>query len=261
MGELKLKQDVKFIANHIFFILVEPQYAGNIGAAARAIKTMGFQHLRLVNPAVDPLAPQALWMAHASEDILKNAQIFPSLEEALLDIHFAVATTQRTREFHFPFYSPVELAEKVVGMSQQHRIALVFGREQSGLTNEELAHCHAISTIPAAIRHPSLNLAQAVMVYAYELFQHSGRAKSYQWRLASYPELQALYAHLKNSLQHVGFQPMDNWDNFIMRFRRMFGRLPPEVRDVRLMHMILNAFDEYIQKLEKQLQTREQKDS
>ncbi|NOX36067.1 MAG: RNA methyltransferase [Calditrichaeota bacterium] len=242
---------------NVIFILVEPQYPGNIGSAARALKTMGFSRLRLVNPA-DPNAPQARWMAHASEEILEAAEIFPDLQSALKDVHFAVATTQREREFHFPFYTPKQLAAKIADLSREHHVALVFGREQSGLTNEEISYCHAISTIPAAVSHPSLNLAQAVMVYAYELFNFEMESeKSYSWRLASQPELTALYDRLQQSLRRVGFQPMDDWDSFMMRFKRMFGRLPPEVRDVRLMHKILHAFDVYIDQLEKKAKEKD----
>ena len=241
---------MKISSRSIYFILVEPQTPGNVGAAARAIKTMGFRHLRLVNPC-DFRKQEARWMAHASEDILDAAEVFPSLEAALTDIHFAVATTQREREFHFPFFTPKELAAEITPISQKHRIALVFGREQSGLTNAEIRLCHAISTIPAAVSHPSLNLAQAVMVYAYELYQFSyEEEKRYSGKLASHPEVEALYAHLEKSLRRVKFVPMDNWENFITRFRRFFGRRLPEVRDVRLMHKILQAFDQYIDQLE-----------
>ncbi len=241
---MKISQDT------VYFVLVEPQTPGNVGAAARAIKTMGFRHLRLVNPC-DIHQEEARWMAHASEDILEAAEIFPTLEAALADIHFAVATTQREREFHFPFFTPKELAAEITPLSRDHRIAIVFGREQSGLTNEEIRLCHAISTIPAAVSHPSLNLAQAVMVYAYELYQFSFEdEKRYSGKLASHPEVEALYQHLEKSLRRVGFVPMDNWENFITRFRRLFGRRMPEVRDVRLMHKILQAFDRYIDQLE-----------
>lgn len=234
---------------NVHFILVEPKTPGNIGAAARAIKTMGFGNLTLVNPG-DPAAPEARWMAHAAEDVLDSARVFPSLSEALKNTHFVVATTQRVRGYHFPYYTPAELGEKLIPLSQAHRVAIVFGREASGLTNEELRCCHAISTIPAAVNHPSLNLAQAVMVYAYELFKASfEEEKRFQWRLANYQQLEGVYEHLRSSLERVNFIPMDSWENFMMRFRRMFARANPEVRDVKVMHKILQAFDEYIRRM------------
>ncbi len=251
---------MKILFDHVYFVLVEPQTPGNVGAAARAIKTMGFSHLRLINPC-DYLSPQARWMAHASEDVLEQAEVFTDLPGALQDIHFAVATTQREREFHFPYFTARELAAELTPMSNHHKVAIVFGREQSGLTNEELRLCHAISTIPAAVSHPSLNLAQAVMVYAYELYQFNFEdEKKYHGKLAAHPEVEALYRHLEESLRHVQFRPMDNWENFITRFRRFFGRRAPEVRDVRLMHKVLQAFDVYIAQLEKQLEMRKEQE-
>lgn len=240
---------MKINPENIHFILVEPKTPGNIGAAARAIKTMGFSNLTLINPG-DLKAPEARWMAHGAEEVLDSAGVFPSLPEALQDSHFVVATTQRVRGYHFPYYTPTELGEKLIPLSQAHRVALVFGRESSGLTNEELRCCHAISTIPAAVNHPSLNLAQAVMVYAYELFKASfEEEKRFQWRLANYQQMEGVYQHLRSSLERVNFIPMDSWENFMMRFRRMFARANPEVRDVKLMHKILQAFDEYIQRM------------
>ncbi|RMG66353.1 MAG: RNA methyltransferase [Calditrichaeota bacterium] len=232
--------------DNIHFVLVEPQHPGNIGASVRALKTMGFDRLVLVNPAPFDV-PEARWMAHASEDLFDQIKVVSTLAEAVSDKHFVVGTTQRTREFHLPYFTPKQLAERLIPMAKSHQVAIVFGREATGLTNEELAHCHAISTIPAATSHPSLNLSQAVMVYAYELYNFVSETPArYRYRLASHQELEALKKHLRQSLEQVGFEPMDNWDNFLMRFQRFFGRAMPEVRDVRLMHKILQAFDEYI---------------
>lgn len=233
-------------SRNVSFILVEPRSPGNIGSAARAMKTMGFSNLILVNPC-DHLSDEARWLAHASEDLLESARVFSSLSEALQESNFAVATTQRGRGYRLPYYTPAELGEKIIPMSQENKIAIVFGRENSGLTNEELRQCHAVSTAPAAVNHPSLNLAQAVMIYAYEMHRHSFEdGKKFQWRLASYGEMEGVYQHLQKSLEAVQFVPMDSWENFLLRFRRMFARANPEVRDVKVMHKILQAFDEYV---------------
>ncbi|UCF63523.1 MAG: RNA methyltransferase [bacterium] len=238
-------------ADHIYFVLVEPQTPGNIGASARALKTMGFKNLVLVNPG-NFNTPEARWMAHASEDILENAVVCSTLEEAVHDKHFVAAATQRERSFHLPFYSPSQLNEKIIPISPEHQIALVFGREASGLTNEELALCHAVTTIPAHTRHPSLNLAQAVMVYAYELFNSAyADLKKYHWKLAKHEDLQALYKRMRESLERVGFEPIDSWENFTLRFSRLLGRANTEVRDVRVWHRIFKAFEEYIDQIEK----------
>ena len=240
---------MKIQQENIHFVLVEPQHPGNIGSAARAIKTMGFRNLVLVNPCNYDV-PETLWLAHASEDIVANIVTYPSLREALADKHHVIATTQRERELHFPHATPQELGEQVISISQDHNVAIVFGREATGLTNEEIQHCHTISTVPAAITHPSLNLSQAIMLYAYELFKASYEEENrFKWKLASYGEREAVYEHLLRSLKNVNFVPMDNWTNFIMRFRRMFDRATPEIRDVNVMHKILQAFDEYIERL------------
>lgn len=248
----RAKETMRIRRDNVYFVLVEPHTPGNIGAAARAIKTMGFRHLLLVNP-VDHLSEEARWMAHASLDILENAQIFSSLQEAVKNTYFVVGTTQRERGFHLPYYTPKELARKIIPITQDYPIAIVFGREKTGLTNEELAHCDAISTIPAHTRHPSLNLAQAVMVYSYEFYQASYEdIKTYQWKLASHGELEALYQHMRRSLELVNFQPIDSWENFQVRFSRLMGRAQAEKRDVRVWHKIFDSFEEYIAQLQKE---------
>ncbi len=251
---------MKINRDNIYFVLVEPQTPGNIGAAARALKTMGFRNLVLVNPC-DHLAPEARWMAHAAEDILENAVIYGGLGQAVADMHFTVATTQRNRSFHLPYYTAAEVAHKSVPVSLEHQVAVVFGREKTGLTNEELTLCDAFSTIPAYTSHPSLNLAQAVMVYCYELFQAAyGDEKKYHWKLATHSELETLYRHLEKSLKRVGFVPIDTWENFIMRFSRLLGRSNAELRDVKVWHKILKSFEQYIDQMEEELvQVKSQK--
>ncbi|WP_163713900.1 tRNA/rRNA methyltransferase [Mangrovibacterium lignilyticum] len=155
----------------ISFILVEPAVPENVGAAARAMKTMGFSDMRLVNPC-DHLSDPARWLAHASNDILENATIFPSFEDAVKDIDFIIGTSAKQRLVKEDYYSTRDLVPIIEGKGDtvQH-IAIVFGREDSGLRNEELRRCDLVSTVPLQITYPSLNLAQAVMLYAYELSQ------------------------------------------------------------------------------------------
>lgn len=240
---------MKIKRNNIYFILVEPHHPGNIGAAARALKTMGFRNFILVNP-VDFNVPETKFMAHASGDILKRIWVKKSLKEALKEMNFVIATTQRNRGYHLPFYTPKELADKLIPISQDNKIAIVFGREDSGLSNEELRACHVTSTIPANVKHPSLNLSQSVMIYCYELFNNSFEGeKKYYWKHANYLEIEGVFEHLSKSLKNVDFVPKDNWENFIMRFQRFFVRANPEGRDVKLMHKILQSFDEYIDKI------------
>ena len=237
-------------SENVFFILVEPKTPGNIGASARALKTMGFKNLVLINP-VPFDTPEARWMAHASEDILESATVYHSLENAIAEMNFVAATTQRTRSSHLPFLTPQEFSQKVIPITLDHKVALVFGRESSGLSNTELAMCDAVTTVPAHTRHPSLNLAQTVMIYAYELFQTSyGDLKKFNYKLASHKNLESLYQHMQRSLKRVGFIPIDSWEDFTLRFSRLLGRANTEVRDVRVWHKIFKSFDEYIDLLE-----------
>jgi TrmH family RNA methyltransferase len=239
---------MKIKRNNVHFILVEPKHPGNIGSAARALKTMGFSNLVLINPGEFDI-PEARWMAHASEDIFDGIVVKQSLQDILGKMSFVVATTQRNRGYHLPFFTPDELARKLIPISQNNQVALVFGREDTGLKNKELCDCHVISTIPASNKHPSLNLSQAVMIYCYELYYQSWDSdKKYHWNHASYQEINGVFEHLEMSLKNVEFVPKDNWSNFLMRFQRLFSRAFPEKRDVKLMHKILQAFDEYIDK-------------
>ena len=153
----------------IIFILVEPAREENMGAAARAMKTMGFANLRLVNPG-NHLGERAFATAHASTEILEQAMVFNTLEDAIFDIDLVVGSAAKHRnvknDYHWVGDLPKILNEKGGSVNT---VAIVFGREESGLSNDELALCHLLTTIPMRSKYPSLNLGQAVMVYAYEL--------------------------------------------------------------------------------------------
>ena len=154
---------------HLSIVLVAPARAENIGAAARAMKTMGFTDLRIVDSTAH-LEPAARWVAHGSGDILDNITTYATLADALHDISFTVATTARSRaKFHY-YATPAELVPMLEEKSQWlEKAALVFGREDSGLTNEELALADVLTGVPMVADYPSLNLGQAVMVYCYQL--------------------------------------------------------------------------------------------
>ncbi len=154
---------------NVVFILIEPAVPENVGAAARAMKTMGFREMRLVNPC-DHLSDPARWLAHASNDILEQADVFATFEEAVADIDFIVGTTAKQRLVKEDYLSTRELAGLIQAKGNSVRkVAVVFGREDSGLRNEELRRCDVVSTVPLQTVYPSLNLAQAIMLYAYEL--------------------------------------------------------------------------------------------
>jgi tRNA/rRNA methyltransferase len=153
----------------IRFVLVEPAVPENVGAAARAIKTMGFRGLRIVASEVHR-DEKALWTAHGSRDVLEGAEIFDALKDALADRDYVIATTARRRGFRHDYYPPEALVPLIrdKGVSAL-RTAIVFGGEESGLSNRDLELCDCVSSIPLAAAYPSLNLSQAVMLYAYVL--------------------------------------------------------------------------------------------
>ena len=171
----------------ICFILVRPAVPENIGAAARALKTMGFDQLRIVGSFAHREKPARI-LAHASTELLDNAQEFPDLESALHDVDFAIGTSAKSRHDKRYNLVPSELRSAIVAKGASvSRVAIVFGCEESGLSNDELDRCDALSTIPLATTYPSLNLAQSVMLYAYELSQidvpvSSPAAEAEEWR-------------------------------------------------------------------------------
>jgi tRNA/rRNA methyltransferase len=153
----------------ICFILVEPAVPANVGAAARAIKTMGFNSLRLVNPC-DYLSIESKMLAHASIEILQDAEVFENLSDALYGIDLSIATTAKNRDARVEFHENRVLPELIREKGNViNSIAMVFGREESGLTNAEIQLCDLASSIPLKQTYPSLNLSQAVMIYAYTL--------------------------------------------------------------------------------------------
>ncbi|WP_115717682.1 tRNA/rRNA methyltransferase [Gallaecimonas mangrovi] len=155
----------------ICFVLVRPARPENIGAATRAIKTMGFTDLRVVGSEAH-LAPKAQWVAHGAQDVLENIQAFPDLASALNDCELAVGTTARMRSGKHQYLTPTQLlAQAKRQQGAIKRLAVVFGCEESGLANDELALCQLRSYLPLAQSQPSLNLGQAVMLYAYSLQQ------------------------------------------------------------------------------------------
>jgi TrmH family RNA methyltransferase len=230
-------------AHNIRFILVEPEFPGNIGAAARALKTMGFSQLYAVRPGCSLKDVEAFRMAHNAEEILERIVVVDCLEEALADTSFSIATTQRPRRQNLPFHTAAKMARILLKRAKGHPVALVFGRETSGLTNHEIALCSTLSTIPSATRVPSLNLAQAVMVYAYEIFQASLSSEEwdYPWRLAAHDDLERFYDHLADTLVRLGARPATSLDAYIDKFRRVFSRVPLEERDVQLLHKLLDT--------------------
>lgn len=222
---------------HLSIVLVAPARAENIGAAARAMKTMGFTDLRIVDSTAH-LEPAARWVAHGSGDILDNITTYATLADALHDISFTVATTARSRaKFHY-YATPAELVPMLEEKSQWlEKAALVFGREDSGLTNEELALADVLTGAPMVADYPSLNLGQAVMVYCYQLasLMHISQPPV---TVSDENQLAALRVRADKLLEQLGVaddQKMVDW------LQQRLGRL--EQRDTAMLHRLLHDIE------------------
>ncbi|MDY6800082.1 MAG: tRNA/rRNA methyltransferase, partial [Bacteroidota bacterium] len=219
----------------IHFILVEPAVPENVGAAARAIKTMGFSSLRLVNTKAH-LDEKAGWVAHASQEILEKAKTFSSLKEAVKNIDWIIGTSakkRRVNEDYYPINKINSLIEAKTNSIQS--IAIVFGREESGLTNEELKLCDIVTTISMKTTYPSLNLAQSVMIYAYTLSMLNYDKEEMPDKKADQAELITLKNKTKDLLVSIGFRKDSAIFNRIMERLMILGKT-----DVHLLLSIEN---------------------
>ncbi|MBN1130754.1 MAG: tRNA/rRNA methyltransferase [Chitinispirillaceae bacterium] len=222
---------------HTVFILVKPSVPQNIGAAARAINTMGFSGLRLVAPQCDHLEENSWYMAHGSTHILKNARVYKRLDRALADCDFRIGTTARKRSGRKEYVSSRDLGTVIAGKAALiKKIALVFGPERHGLSNSDLAFCHCVSTIPLSKKQPSLNLAQAVMVYAYELQNLPEKQPAAGRDPLQYNVLSGKVASLLDRFDLPRASPIH---------KRIIERLALlETADVRLVHSVCNKVEE-----------------
>ncbi|MBN1180915.1 MAG: tRNA/rRNA methyltransferase [Bacteroidales bacterium] len=221
----------------IIFILVEPKVPENIGASARAMHTMGFSKLRLVNPQ-DHMQEKARRLAHGSVEVLENARVFASLEEATKDIDFLVATSAKNRSINTQVY-PVHLLKKIFKKKKNSvsSVAFVFGREESGLTNEEISLCDMVSYVPMQTQYPSLNLSQAVMIYAHQLFINElsiETGKEQNGEEKSYKELKQKVITILNDLQVA--------DNPALYGRLMEKLAAMDDDNVHLLHSLIKYY-------------------
>lgn len=225
-------------------VLVEPQEPMNVGAVARAMRNFGLSRLYLVNPGPrvgPPWAREAYWLAVHAEEVLDQAVAVASLREAIEDTHFVVATTGRARELYpAPVVTAREIPERV--LSVEGEVALVFGRETFGLTNEELQFAHLIGTIPTAPEQPSLNLAQAVVVFAYELYQAWGQRGGLPGKeeLAALGALEGFFADLERYVLEIGFTDEHRFPYAMRRLRRIFHKVRLSQGEVQLLRGLLH---------------------
>jgi len=216
-------------------VLVEPQHPGNIGAVARAMKNMAFTQLALVNPA-DHLATEARMMAMHARDVLQNARVCTTLTEAIEDAGFIVGTTRRLGKARQALLTPRAMAPKLIELAHSNPVAIVFGREVSGLTNDELGRCHELITIPSHPEFGSLNLAQAVMVAAYEIFLACSQPPpSENPPRASSREAELALSMFQSALLEIGFLPPENPEARFVEWRELFGRAGLTPREAKIL--------------------------
>lgn len=238
------------ILGSISIVLVRPRFPENIGSVARAMKNMGLHRLLIVN-GCSPFHMNAYKLASGAEDILERAEEFVGLREALSDMGCVVGTTSRRGRERFPLLTPRELADKILSLSQENSVGLVFGSEKEGLTNEELSLCHLYGRIPTSDSFPSLNLAQAVMIFCYELFQTAAKPIPPTTRLASAEQQEHLFSHMEQTLLNIGFLEPKNPKRIMRTLRRLFGRSHLEERDVRILEGIWSRVDWIIRRGDK----------
>ena len=225
------------------FVLVETSRAGNIGSAARAMKTMGFSDLVLVNPRfADALQdPEAVAFASGAQDVLASARIVGSMAEALAGCNFAAAVSARLREFSPPVWAPREFGGHVA--TQDVAAALIFGNERFGLPNQIVEQCNVLINIPANPEYSSLNLAQALQVLAYECRVADGvaapvSAVGFHGDAASLEQIDGMFAHLEQALVAIDFLDADNPKKLMPRLKRLFSRTQLETEEVNILRGI-----------------------
>lgn len=228
----------------ISIVLVEPQSPGNIGMTCRAMKNMGLTQLRLVK-GCDRFHPEALKFAVAAKDVLESAVVFPDLASALSDSTLTIGTTRRHGKYRQEIMTPKEVADRLrMQATASCGAAIVFGREDNGLTTEELSLCRWHATVPTSAEYGSLNLAQSVLLFCYEL-QNSTLATvtDNQRELATSSELLPLFDHLHSCLKKIGFLNEQNPEHIMRSMRRILFRASLDSREVTVLRGMLTQID------------------
>lgn len=233
------------LASFLRFVLVRTSHPGNIGSAARAMRTMGFIRMHLVAPHRFP-DREASAMAAGADDVLEGANVHPGLVDALAGTSVAFGLSARRREVNLPELTPREAAAQALAAAARGgQVALVFGNERTGLENEELARCHAMVRIPSVDDFSSLNLAQAVQVMAYELRvallgeQISAPPPLHDEPPADAMQMERFYEHLAQTLDDIDFHKGRTPTMIMLRLRKLFQRAQMDERELRMLHGIL----------------------
>jgi len=250
---MEIHQQVRMPLDRIRIVLMAPSHGGNIGACARAMKTMGLARLVLVTPKEFPSA-EATARAVGAEDVLDRAQVCASLEEAVGDCQLVIGTSARSRRINWPLLDPSEAARRVVVQSATGEVAVLFGRERIGLTNDELDRCQLLVSVPSNPAFSSLNLAAAVQVIAYEIWRAAAGPpvavpdEPLGEPRATHAEVQRLYQHLERVLVELEFLDPENPRLLMRRLTRLFNRVELTTNEVNILRGILTSVTEFRQR-------------
>jgi tRNA/rRNA methyltransferase len=230
---------------HVSVVLNKPRYPENIGSAARAACNMGIDRLVVVSPENCDLSRVLTLATHAAGHVIEEMLYYEDLQSALSPFNFVVGTTARLGGERQKVVSPAEMARQLIPISRENRIALLFGPEDRGLTNEEIRLCHLLVNIPTA-RFASLNLAQAVMVLCYEVFTaNSTPPGHYTHRMATRAELDGMYEQVKDILIRINYIQSQNPDYWLNKLRRFFTRIQLQAVDVSIIRGICRQINWY----------------
>jgi len=233
------------MTHSVRFVLCETSHPGNVGAAARAIKTMGFSELVLVNPKNYP-SVEAEARASGATDVLAAARVVASLDEAVADCGFVAGASARRRKHRWPELDSRMCAAEVLAGLNEKPAALVFGTEKSGLSNAQMDRCNALVYIPANPEYSSLNLASAVQLIAYELRYAQGEfvpPQEPEWPSASAGDMQLFYEHLERVMIASGFLKPDNPRHLMRKLRRLFNRARPDENELNILRGLMASVE------------------
>jgi len=238
-----MKKKVNF--DNISIVLKQSRYPENVGAAARAICNMGVGKLVLVNPINCDLTKVMKLATHASTEVVEQIEYYKELKEALFSYNYVVGTTARTGKHRQSIKNPSKLAQSLIPISRDNKIAIIFGPEDRGLSNEDIRYCDVLVNIPTA-DFSSINLAQAVMIICYEIF-NAGCIESRDLgpRLAARHELEGMYDQLKDILVRISYINPENPDYWMNKLRHFFTRLHLQAREVSIIRGICRQIDWY----------------
>lgn len=232
--------------DNLHIILVRPQFPGNIGSSVRAMKNMGIQRLILVDPRTE-ITEESVRLAGKAADLLAETQIFECFDDAVESMHLLVAATSgRDRNLNQPVLSPRQAAGLIRQRIHQQRVGLVFGSERSGLPDDLLTRCQILVTIPAFGGYPVLNLAQAVMICCYEIYQASAKPVEAPLETVSQREREELFLQIREVLTRIGFLSSSHPQHVMKAIRYFWGGAHMSARDLRILRGIMSHIDWYV---------------